>query len=463
MGKPQKFLVCKTVLPSKLMGNRMMKKQTNKLLSAITFAIASATVTVPSMVVSTEAVAQEQRASDRPTRRVPTLRSKVYEQLSRAQTAADEAGNVEEAIAILKEVEEKSSSMNSYEKAMMYNFFGFIYYNNEDYDMALESFEKVVEQQPIPERFEMTTLFSLAQLHLMQGNYSRTIEFLERWEAINTGVIPPKNKVLKAQAYYQNKQYAEARDWITQAIVEHEAEGMLPDEGWLILQRAIFYELKQPEQVKDVLVKLVKLYSEPKYWIQLAGMYGELGEERKQLAIMESAYQQGFVESAADIFNLAQLYYYHRAPFKGALLMEQAMNDGVLETNLRNLKFLGQSWTLAKEQDKAIPVMMQAAELSEDGEIDAQVAQILLNEERFEEAIEAADRAIEKGEMRNPGLVYLIKGMSLYNMKQYALALNQLAEAEAHDKSRAMARQWKQFVQSEKDQAERLAAELDAE
>ncbi|WP_394223589.1 tetratricopeptide repeat protein [Alteromonas gracilis] len=446
----------------------MMRKQTNTLLSALAFAVASATVSVPSMFIASQAVAQEAeqqdgqeiKASEKKTRRVPTLRGKVYEQLARAQTAADEAGDVEEAISILKEVEDKSHSMNAYEKAMMYNFFGFIYYNNEDYEKALESFAKVVEQQPIPEKFEMTTLFSLAQLNLMQGNYDETITYLERWESLHTGSVPVKNKVIKAQAYYQNKQYEQASTWISEAIADHEAEGMIPDEGWLILQRAVFYELKQPQKVKDVLIKMVKLFDEPKYWIQLAGMYGELGEERKQLAIMETAYQRGFVNTSADVFNMAQLYYYHRVPYKGAKLMEQAMNDGVLEKNLRNLKFLGQSWSLAKEQDKAIPVMMQAAELSEDGELDAQLAQILLNEERFDDAIAAADRAVEKGELRNPGLVYLIKGMALYNKKQYALALNQLAEAEKHQKSRAMAQQWKQFVQGEKRQADAIAAEL---
>ena len=241
---------------------------------------------------------------------------------------------------------------------------------------------------------------------------------------------------------------------------DHEAEGMIPDENWLILQRAIYYELKQPEKVKDVLIKLVKLFDEPKYWIQLAGMYGELGEERKQLAIMESAYQMGYVESAADVFNLAQLYYYHKVPYKGALLMEQAMKDGTLERNLRNMRFLGQSWTLAKEQGKAIPVMQSAAEMSEDGELDAQLAQILLNAERWDDAIVSADHAIEKGQLRNPGLVYLIKGMALYNKKQYAAALNQLAEAEKHQRSKAMAQQWKRFVESEKTQQEAISAEL---
>lgn len=435
----------------------------------------SFTTTTAFIAPSAPVYAQETKASDKPTRRVPTLRSKVYEQLARAQALADEAGalskgensspevaaqKLQEAIAVLDEVESKASSMNSYELAMLYNFYGFIYYNDEQYDKAVQSFEKVVEQQPIPESFELSTLFSLAQLHLMQGNYADSIKFLERWEALTPGKIPPKNKVLKAQAYYQNKQYTESAEYITQAIAEHEAEGMVPDEGWLILQRAVYYELKQPEKVKDILVKMVQLFDDPKYWIQLAGMYGELGEERKQLAMMETAYQRGFIETSGDIFNLAQLYYYHRAPYKGAKLMEQAMQDGVLEKNLRNLRFLGQSWSLAKENEKAIPAMQQAAELSDDGELDAQLAQIQLNQENWDEALASADNALQKGGLRNQGLVHLIKGMALYNKKQYALALNELAEAEKHGKSRAMAQQWKKFVESEKFSAEQLAAEL---
>lgn len=433
-----------------------MKKGLGKHIIA---AVLGLTVGTGGMLVTAPVQAQEMKASDKPTRKVPTLRAKVYEQLARAQKEAD-AGNVPAAIEIMKEIEDKSSSMNSYEKAMMYNFYGFIYYNAEQYDNALASFEKVVDQQPIPEKFEQTTLFTLAQLHLMQGNFAKAIEFVNKWEALNDGPIPPKTKVLKAQAFYQNKQYQEAEQNISAAIADQEAQGMVPDEGWLILQRAIYYELKQPVKVKDVLVKLIKLYDSPKYWIQLAGMYGELGEEKKQLAIMETAYQQGYVESATDIFNLAQLYYYHRAPYKGAKLMEQAMKEGVLEKNLRNLKFLGQSWTLAKEQDKAIPVMKEAAALSEDGELDAQLAQILLNAERWDEAIAAADAAASKGDLRNPGLVYLIKGMALYNKKQYALALDSLAEAEKHPKSRGMAQQWRQFVQGEKTSQERIQAEL---
>ena len=409
-------------------------------------------------LVSPYAAAQQQ-ASDKATREVPTLRSKVYDQFSRAQSAADQ-DDIPEAISILEEVESKDYSMNSYERAMMFNFYGFIYYNDEQYEKALESFSQVIEQQPIPVKFEMSTLYTLAQLHLMQGNYAQVITYLDRWKTLNNGELPAKHKVLKAQALYSDEQYQPAAEYIQQAVAEREAEDLAPDEGWLILQRAIHYELKEPEKVKDILVKMVRLFDKPKYWIQLASMYGELGEERKQLAIMETAHQRGFVESGADIFNLAQLYYYHRAPYKGAKLMEQGLEDGVLEKNLRNWKFLGQSWQLAKENGKAIPALTEAAALADDGELEVQLAQIYLNNEQWEQAIEAADKAIEKGQLRNPGMPHLVKGMALYNTQQYVAAMEQLAEAEAHDKSRAMAQQWLKFVETEKSSQEQLSAEL---
>nr|WP_297348238.1 tetratricopeptide repeat protein [uncultured Glaciecola sp.] len=403
----------------------------------------------------------EIKPSERKTRRVPALRSRVYDQLSRAQTAGD-AGNVAEAIKILDEVRDKDSSMNGYEKSMMYNFYGFIYYNNEQLEKSIENFEQAAAQDPIPEKFEQTTLFTLAQLYMAIGKFEKSIEKLEQWEALNNGVIPPKNFVLKAQAHYQNKNYAEAARYIELAIDGHEAEGYLPDEGWLILQRAVYYEMKRPEKVKEILAKLIRLYDNAKYWIQLAGMYGELGQEKRQLAMMESAYQLGYVESASDIFNFAQLYYYHEAPFKAAALMEQAIENGVLERNLRNLKFLSICLTSAKEQGRAIPVLTEAAELAEDGELDAQLAHLYYNSDKFEEAITASNKAIEKGGLANQGSVHMLLGLAHYNQQDFVKALDELAKAEEFKSSRAAAQQWKQFVGREKNETEQLQAELNS-
>ncbi len=418
------------------------------------------TLIVGGTLFTPDVLAQD-KASDKKTRKVPSLNTRVYDQLSRAQKVAD-AGDVDQAIEILDVVKEKASSMSSYDLAMMYNFYGFIYYAAEDFDNAIGSFENVVAQQPIPESLEQTTLFSLAQLHMMRGNYDKTIAYLERWEELQPGSLPVKNLVLKAQAMYQKKDYPAASEYINEAIYKQEnsEEGYKVDENWYVLQRAIYYELKQPEKVTEVLEKMVKLFDQPSYWVQLAGMYGELGEEKKQLAVLEAAYQKDYVTSGSDVFNLAQLYYYHEAPYKGARLMEQAMDDGVLEKNLRNLKFLAQCWTLAKENEQAVPVMRAASDLSEDGELDSQLAQIFLNLEKWDQAIESANKALEKGGLRNQGTTHLVLGMALFNKNQFNDALNQLAEAQKHKSSRGMAQQWSKFVETEKATYERFQAEL---
>lgn len=393
------------------------------------------------------------------TRKTPALRAKVYEQLARAQALAD-AGKTAEALAALDNVREKSSSMNSYELAMMHNFYGFIAYNAEQYDKAITAFTEVVAQDGIPETLELSTLFSLAQLHMMQGNYEKTLTFIDRWEKLNKAPIKASTFLLKAQAMYQLKDYQRASGFINQAVTMVEQEGKVPEENWLVLQRAVYYELKQPKQVTAVLEKMVQHYNQGKYWVQLGGMYGEIGEEKKQLAVLEAAYQQGFINTGADLFNLAQLYYYHQAPVKGARLMEQAMAKKLLAADLRNLKFTANCWTLAKEDEKAIPVLIAASKLSDDGELDAQLAQLYLNRSEFDKAIQLAESALQKGKLRNPGVTHLVMGMAYFNLQNFNDALSQLAKAEQFDGAKRMAQQWTRFVEAEKTGQQKLQAAL---
>ena len=415
---------------------------------------ATISVTTLAVLTSTQVLAQT-KASEKQTRKVPTLRGKVYEQLARAQSYAD-ADDTEQALSILADIAKKQSSMNSYEVAMLHNFYGFIYYNAANNNKALASFKKVVAQPNIPESFEQATLFTIAQLSLMAGNFKDAIQALEQWETLQTGSIPPRNTFIKAQAYYQNKQFTQAKTYITQAINEQEEQGMLPDEGWLILQRAVHYELKEPHAVKDVLVKLVKLYDQPQYWLQLGAMFGELGLEKKQLATLEAAKHKGYLVSEGDLYNLAQLYFYHRAPIKCAETIQSGIAKGVMEESLRNLQFLGQCYQQAKEVDNAIPILLKAAKFSENGDLYLQVAQLQLNIDDHINALKHARFALDKGGLNNPGLAHLVLGMSLYNRGEFNEALAQFNLAEEYQQTQKVAQQWQNYVSGEKENYEQL-------
>jgi tetratricopeptide (TPR) repeat protein len=167
---------------------------------------------------------------------------------------------------------------------------------------------------------------------------------------------------------------------------------------------------------------------------------------------MEIAEQKSFVATGSDMFNLAQLYYYHQMPYKAAAVMQRAIDAGKLPEDERNLTFLAQSWNSAKETEKSIPVMLAAAKLSETGELYAQLGQMYLSMDNWEQAITVSQQAIEKGGLRNEGMSHLVIGMAQFNVGEYNEALNQLAKAQEYDGSRGMAKQWSKFVEGERKQ-----------
>lgn len=411
---------------------------------------------LPSVNIAS-AHAAEEASSAKKRKRTPALGARVYSQLARAQEIAD-AGDINGGLEILDQVKSKSSSLNSYERAMLHNFYGFIYYNDGQTDKAISAFEQVVKQDPIPESLEKSTLFSLAQLSMANGNYGKTIAFLDKWDLVHQGKPPVNNNVLRAQASYQSKDYTNAAKYIESAIAQAVEEEKAPEENWYILQRAVYFELKDSKKVTEILEQMVRLFNKPEYWVQLAGMYGELEQEDKQLAVMEAAYQQGFVTKKSELMTLSQIYYFNGLPYKAAKVLSKGIEDKLIEKNAKNLKFLAQSWQGAKEVDEAVDVLTQLASITDDGNADLNIAEIYLQKGKSKLVVQHAIKAIAKGKLKNKGNAYLALGMANVNLKQFDDALEAFNSAKDIKSSERMATQWVKFVEQEQKNAAQLSA-----
>ncbi|WP_350606626.1 hypothetical protein [Pseudoalteromonas sp. MER144-MNA-CIBAN-0113] len=441
----------------------MKLKLTTKLLklSMLCTVAISASVVTPSALSVLPGVnlATVQAAEQQKTTRVPALREKVYSQLARAQKLADD-GDSKAGLAALDSIQARSSSMNSYEIAMMHNFYGFIYYNENDLVKAIASFEKVIAEDGIPETLRLSTTFSLAQLAMANSDYKKVIAFLDKWDAINTKPKTDAYYLLRAQTYYQLKDYEQGLSYITQAINLSDSEGKQPKENWLVLQRAMYYSLNQTDNVVAVLERMVKLYNKPEYWVQLGGMYGETGKEKQQLAILEAAYQQGFLTSKSDLRQLAQVYLYNQLAYKAASVMSKAIESGVAEKSAKNYAFIAEAMVQAKEDNKSVSYFAKAAELSEHGKYDQRMAEVLVNLEQFEDAADAARLALDKGSLDFESNAYVALGMAQYSMQNFDASILAFEQAEKHKKSQRLAEQWIKYVKREKLHAETLRTAL---
>jgi len=401
--------------------------------------------------------AEEQRK----TRKTPAMRERIYSQLARAQKLADEK-QVDEGLAVLDRVKTRIEQLNSYEKAMLWNFYGFIYYGKDDSVAAIKAFEKVVEQKNIPESLELSTLFSLAQLNMVSENYDKTVDYLNQWSKTKAEELNDNGLVLSASAYYAKKEYQQALAPISRVVEKSFENKKIPKENWLVLKRALHYELKQTKDMVIVSEQLVRHYSKDKYWIELANMYGETEQTVKQLAVMEAAHQQGFVTKRSDIQSLAQLYFMAGAPYKAAQLLSKSIKDGVVLENIKILNYLAQAWTSAKQLEKAVPVLKRAAYMSKSGNLNARLAETYLELEKWDEAISSAIEAKKKGDLDNPGNMDIAIGIAYFNLNKFSLAIESFKFASKEKRQKKMADQWLKYTEREKHKNEQLQIQMDS-
>ena len=125
-----------------------------------------------------------------------------------------------------------------------------------------------------------------------------------------------------------------------------------------------------------------------------------------------------------------------------------------------NWRILAQAWQLSQEDEKAIPALTRAAGLADDGELDVRLAQSHQNLAQWDECVEAAREALRKGELRRDDQANMIMGACLFELKEYGAARTAFNAAAEDSRSETNARSWIQYVDTEEDRDEQLAAAL---
>jgi len=398
-------------------------------------------------------------AAEQKTRKVPSMRENVSKKLGKAQEAAD-AENWNGALAALREMESDKDKFNGYETAMMYYFYGFVYYSMERYKEAVGAYQNVLRQGPenLPEALEVNTMLTVAQLYFVTENYDQALVYFNKWFATaDPAQITADSYAMRAQVYYQKGDQGKALSDINTAVSMYEKEAKVPKENWFGLQRYLYYEKNDYKKVTSILEKLVKHYPKAEYYKQLAGMYGELKREKDQLHMMEAAYLAGALQKEKELLNMAYLFMGHEVPYKAAKVVRKGLDEKKIKRTSKNLEVLAQAYQMAQELQKSIPELEAAAQLSDKGEIYSRLAGIYLDLDKNDKAIEMGGKALKKGGVKRPDQLQIVLGMANANLKRYDAAMKHFKVAKKDDRSKKFADQWISFVENEKEREEQLA------
>ena len=408
------------------------------------------------------ATAQEASKNERETRKTPALRNNIYEKLAEAQAFA-EAKQYVEAEAVLNDMLDatsKKSKLNRYELANVYNTYAYLRYAVEDYDGALDYYQKVIDQRPeIPLALEINTLYTVAQLYFLQENWRKGIDTLNTWMSVTD--TPSTNAyVLLANGYFQLKDYDKSLSNIQIAIDREESAGKVPKEQWYNLARFIHFDRDNFREALNVLELLIMYYPKKQYWVQASHLYGEEKDEARQLALLEATYEQNLLDRSQDIVLISQLYLQAEVPSPAARAMEKGLADDIVEKESKNYELAGVAWRQAQEVTKSLPMLEAAASKSEKGELYARLGNVYLDVDKNKEAVEALKRGLDRGGVKRPDQARLALGMAYFNLGDFNAARRAFREARKDKRARSYADQWLRYITSEENRLEELAKDL---
>ena len=418
--------------------------------------------------------------------------AKVYEALEEVDDKGEPAPDMELVVEILTELRNDQDNLKSYDRSVVWNSWGYVYFTDGKYNEAIRAYERVINEPEVTLPIRNAALFTLAQLNLVQEKYDEGIKLILQWmDQVET--VTAQSWSLLGQAYFQKEDFNKSMSSMKTAISLAEEEGYKPKENWYVIVAACIGELKKQIGEKESLLQqldiyeiLVNLYPKKLYFIQLGGTYGQLGREKDYMITMKAAHAKDFLNKESEYLALTQLLLLNQNPYWAAQVLVSGQNKiitytetvldkntgkevkvektgPVVKDNEKNLKLLADSWRMAQEVDKAIPVLEKAAVLSKDGKAYVLLGNLYLGEDRMQEAVDAIKKGLKKGKIEKLSQVHLTLGQAYFELQKFEEAKKEfrIAARDKDKKVKTTANSWIKYTENEEIRVKSLALRRD--
>ena len=414
--------------------------------------------------------------------------AKVYEALEEVDDNGEPSPDMETVIEILTVLRNDEANLKSYDRSVVWNSWGYVYFTEGKYDLAMSAYQKVIDEEEVTLPIRNAAIFTLAQLYLVKENYKKGIELILLWMD-EVEEVTAQSWSLLGQAYFQEGNYKKSMSSMKKAISMSEEEGYKPKENWYVIVAACIGELKKEIGEKESLLQqlviyeiLVNLYPKKLYFIQLGGTYGQLDREKDYMITLKAAHAKDFLDKESEYLALAQLLLLNQNPYWAAKVLVSGQKKittttetivdkvtgeeskiektgPVVKDNEKNLKLLADSWRMAQEIDKAIPVLERAAKLSKDGKSYVLLGNLYLGEDKLEKAVDSIKKGLKKGKIDKISQVHLTLGQAYFELQKFDEAKKEFRTA-ARDKDKKVkttANNWIKYTENEEIRVKNLA------
>ncbi len=370
-----------------------------------------------------------------------TFSAKTGQTYLEAETAAMTNKDWNTAIAKLNQL--RSQQLNCYEESAVIRLSAYIKIEQGDRQGAIRDLLDAINKGYIPQDQIAQTYYNIAQIYLQDENIRSALDYMQRWQ--QAGGKPDRTQKWQLAVLYQRvDNYREAVRWAEEVRRD---DGTKFDQQLYDLLVFLYNESGQKAKLAEVLEVLVERKPEErKYWDAIAGNYFADNEQRKAFEVQKAMYLAGILKTEEEIMRIVNFYNQFNVPYYAAKILEKEMNAGRIKPTVERMSLLADFYQVAREHEKAIPVIRRAAEMGGGGAMYERLGASYSELQKWKETEDALQQALKLGGVKDRGTIWVRIGQSRFERGDRAGAKEAFRQA-----GNAGGRGWLEFMQSEEE------------
>ncbi len=312
---------------------------------------------------------------------------------------------------------------------LAYHLLGLARHQEGDYNRAEAAYRRALELKP---DFRPSLLNLAAAVHQL-GRPGEAARLWERaYRLKGRDGEEPEARILyyAGAAYYEAKEYGRAARVLSTLV----SGAKNPPRAWLELLVNTLIELKAYDRAETVLTELVDRFPERAgAWRLLAQVRLQKKSFQAAAAALEIAYRLE-PPRKSDLKTLADIYFYLKAPLKGALTLERAYGP---RPSAKECRELAGWWLAAERPDRALAWLERAIRLAPSAGLYRDKGRLLFERGRYAEALESLEAAVRIAP--DSPLTNLLLGLAALESDRFDTARRALERAAADEKYRRSA------------------------
>lgn len=282
---------------------------------------------------------------------------------------------------------------NAYERSIIYQMQGQAFYELKQTGSAIQAFENAISAGGLLPNESSQLRLNIGQLLIGDEQYVRGAQMIENWSR-SGGQLKPNHVELLVQAWVSSDNYARALPWAERWFNESNPK----ERRHFDLLNFLYNNLGQPGKQADIVKTMINRWPEDKsLWDAWASLLANGGREQEAFEVNKMLYLGGALNAESDLLKVVQYYSFYDMPFQAAQILETEMNAGRINKNAERLVQLSNLYRQAREYERAIPVLEDAARQSGTGKLYADLGEAYYNEGRCVKAEAAFKEAINRG------------------------------------------------------------------